>query len=211
MSTRLTVALFLAASLWGQQATLMPGISQMNVMPAAPSPDVPRAEDSPDSRYTNLLFYNNPRGIEPEAPPPPASTVSVEQLQHPLTHKGAGLLNQAQNFAAMGRHDKAIAKLQEALKERSAIPYAHGMLGVEYLKTNQFAAAIAELEQTLASLPHNVAARSNLAYALALSGNYERGEQEARQALDLDHNNPKTRHVLNQILQARQSLTQNHP
>jgi Flp pilus assembly protein TadD len=153
----------------------------------------------------NLTFYDNPRGASFTPGPAPAKTVSVEQLQHPLSRKGAKLLDQARNFVAMGRHDKAIAQLLLALKERSAMPYAHSMLGAEYIKTNQIPAAIAELEQAITLLPRNVPNHSNLGYALLLSGEIDRAETETRQALELDRNNTRTQHVLSLILAARRS------
>jgi tetratricopeptide (TPR) repeat protein len=197
--TRLAIIFSLAASIWGQTLSL------------APLLNLPRAEDSAETEAGNRIFYNNPRGLEPEHAPEPAGTVSVEQLRHPVSRKGDRLLRQAQNFAAMGNHHKAIAQLQAALKERSAIPYAHSMLGIEYLKTNQVPAAVAELEQAVTLLPRNVADHSNLAYALLLSGDLDRGEKEVREALELDRNNSKTRMVLSWILRARQTRAQTKP
>ncbi len=168
----------------------------------------PLPEDSPQTNETNLIFYNNPRGLQPEPVEPRASTVSVEQLQHPLSGKAAKMLNRAANLGAMGRHDKAIEQLQAALKEPSAVPYAHSLLGQEYLKTNQVPVAITELEEAVKLLPHNVADHSNLGYALFLEGNLDAGEREVRQALELDRQNSKTKHVLDQILHARKAIAQ---
>jgi tetratricopeptide (TPR) repeat protein len=207
VSTRLATAISLAASIWGPHlcaqtlAGARSGIAAAQTF--ADGPSLP--EDSPQAHADNLIFYNSARGAELTPAPEPATSVSVEQLQHPLSRKAAKMLGQARNFAAMGRHDQAIAQLQTALKERSAIPYAHSMLGVEYLKANQLPDAIAELEQAVALLPRNVADRSNLGYALLLSRDFDRAEAETRQALELDRNNAKTQHVLNQILAARRS------
>jgi len=170
----------------------------------------PLAEDSEGSSTWNKLFYGNLRGMEPEPARQPAHAVSIDELRHPLSRKGADMLRRADNFSAMGLHDRAIAQLQKALQERSAIPYAHSMLGIEYLLTKQVLAAIPELEQGVAAMPHNVPNHSNLAYALMLTGNLDRSEQEARRALELDPRNEKTKHVLGQILDARkrQGLTE---
>lgn len=165
--------------------------------------EVPPAEDSPMTRANNMLFYNSPRGAQATPDSAPAGTVSAEQLQHPLSPKGAKLLNQARNYAQMGRHDKAIAQLKIALKEKSAVPYAHSMLGAEYLRTGQAPMAIGELEQAITVLPRNVPDRSNLGYALFLTGDLDRAEQETRRALELDHRNTTTLHVLDQILRAK--------
>jgi Flp pilus assembly protein TadD len=179
---------------------------QGQALPSQGSADGPAlAEDSLLARSMNLTFYNDPRGAELTTAPPAARTVSVEQLQHPVSRKGAKLLDQARNFAAMGRHDKAIGQLLLALQERSAIPYAHSMLGVEYIKTGQIPAAIAELEQAIALLPRNVPDHSNLGYALLQAGELDRADTETRQALELDRNNTATQHVLTLILAARRA------
>lgn len=182
------------ASLWGQ----IPKPASLGALPSA--------EDSPQTFANNEIFYNNPRGLAPQAPETsgaaPAGTVSVEQLQHPLSRKGASLIRRAQNFAATGDHDKAIAELRLALKERSAIPYAHSLLGSEYLKINQVPEAIEALEQAVKLMPRSAVNHSNLGYALFLLGDIERAAREVRQALELDRNNEKTRHVLSLIVHA---------
>ena len=179
------------ASLWGQ----IPKPASLGAQP--------HAEDSPHTFANNEIFYNNPHGLARKLRNiRHGRTVSVEQLQHPLSRKGASLLRRAQNFAALGDHDKAIAELRLALKERSAIPYAHSLLGSEYLKINQVPAAIEALEQAVKLLPRNAVNHSNLGYALFLLGDIERAEREVRQALELDRNNEKTRHVLSLIVHA---------
>ncbi len=178
-----------AASSWGQ------------IEGAAPLGAFSRAEDSPETLADNQIFYGSPHGIEPQASEP-AGTISVEQLQHPVSRKGDGLLRRAQNFSAKGEHAKAIAQLQLALKESSAMPYARSLLGSEYLKINQVPAAIDSLEQAIKLLPRNAVDHSNLGYALFLLGDIERAEREVREALDLDRNNVKTRFVLGLITHA---------
>jgi len=192
---RFAVLYFIAVSVLGQTSQPMPFETLIH------------AEDSPASFADNHIFYGVPHMPDPPASEPagtisPAGTVSVEQLQHPLSRKGASLIRKAQNYAAMGDHGKAIAELQLALKERSAIPYAHSLLGSEYLRINQFPAAIEALEQAVKLLPRNAANHSNLGYALFLVGYAERAEQEVRRALELDRNNQTTRHVLSIITHA---------
>jgi Flp pilus assembly protein TadD len=172
---------------------------------------LPSAEDSPQTFANNEIFYNNPRGLAPQVPETSGAapartvspgTVSVEQLQHPLSRKGASLIRRAQNFAAAGDHGNAIAELRLALKERSAIPYAHSLLGSEYLKINQVPEAIEALEQAVKLMPRSAVNHSNLGYALYLLGDIERAAREVRQALELDRNNERTRHVLSLIVHA---------
>ncbi len=190
-------------SLWGQIPKLAPQFAPLGALA--------RAEDSPQALANNQIFYNSPRTPEPHTSQPDgtvsAGTVSVEQLQHPLSRKGASLLARAKNFAAVGDHGKAIAELQLALKERSAIPYAHSLLGSEYLKIDQVPAAIEALEQAVKLLPRNAVNHANLAYAWFLQGDAQRAEIEVRQALELNRaqgqNDAKTRRVLSLITHAR--------
>jgi tetratricopeptide (TPR) repeat protein len=185
------------ASLWGQTPASIGALL--------------RAEDSPNVFAGIGIPGSTPRGREPQAAEAsgtvpagtaPAGTVSVEALQHPLSHKGARLIRRAQQFSATGDHVKAIAELRLALNERSAIPYAHSLLGSEYLKLNQVPDALEALEQAVKLMPRSAINHSNLGYALYLLGDIERAAREVRRALELDHNNEKTRRVLSLIVQA---------
>jgi tetratricopeptide (TPR) repeat protein len=186
-------------SLWGQ----IPKPAQLGVVShAEDSSGV--VESTPGIAESNDKVYKGPPAPQdPEASVhAPAGTISVEQLQHPVSRKGANLLHRAQNFSDIGDHGRAIAELQLALKERSAIPYADSLLGSEYLRINQIPAAIEALEQAVKLMPRNAVNHSNLGYALFLMGYVERAEQEVRRALDLDRNNEKTRRVLGIITHA---------
>jgi tetratricopeptide (TPR) repeat protein len=141
--------------------------------------------------------------LSPGTPQAPAATVSADQLRRPLSTKAAKLLRQAQSYASAGIHSRAIQELTRALKEPSAIPYAHAMLGVEYLKTAQAALAIEQLEPASQMLPHDASIHSNFAYALLLTGDLDRAEREVRRALELDSGNKAAQLVLSYIVRAR--------
>jgi Tfp pilus assembly protein PilF len=132
-----------------------------------------------------------------------ASTISSDQLQHPLSPKGAKMIRKAQDYAQAGDHGKAIEELKRALAEPTAVPYAHGILGTEYLKTGQVASAQTELETAVQMLPHDPSLHSNLGYALFVKGDRDRGEQEVRKALDLDRSNAAAQRLLGYILKSR--------
>jgi tetratricopeptide (TPR) repeat protein len=142
---------------------------------------------------------------ESSSQPTARATVSSDRLQHPLSAKGVKVIRKAQDCAASGDHLKAIEELKQALKEPSAVPYAHALLGQEYLKIGQVRDAGEELEQATALLPHDAIVHSNLGYALFLMGDSARGEQEVRRALELDHNNSPAQRLLGYILKARQA------
>lgn len=130
--------------------------------------------------------------------------VSVEQLRHPLTRKGRKLLQKVESYLRLGQRDKAIEQLAVAIHERSAAPYAHGILGTEYLRTGHARAAIPELEEAARVLPI-AGVHSNLAYALCLTGQSQRGEQELQEALRLDGGSPQARFLMGVLLLGRKS------
>ena len=82
------------------------------------------------------------------------------------------------------------------------MPYAISLLGVEHLRAGQLDAALGELEQAVKLLPGRPENHSNLAFALYLKGQTERGLQEVRKALQLDGGKPKTRLVFGLLLLA---------
>jgi predicted Zn-dependent protease len=125
--------------------------------------------------------------------------VTVEELRNPLTGKSLRAIVTAQEHLKAGQHERGMRELRDALSDPVAMPYAISMLGVEHLKTGQTDAALSELEQGVRLLPRpeNL---SNLAYALFLKGQTERGLEEVRKALQLDGGKPKTRMVLGMLL-----------
>ena len=125
--------------------------------------------------------------------------VSVEELRNPLTGKSLRAILTAREHLKSGQHERGMQELREALKDPVAMPYAISMLGVEHLKAGQVDAALGELEQAVLLLPQPEI-RSNLAFALYLKGQTERGLKEVRKALQLDGGNPKTRLVLGMLL-----------
>jgi len=125
--------------------------------------------------------------------------VTVEELRNPLTGKSLRMILTAQQHLRSGQHERGMQELREALKDPVAMPYALSMLGAEHLKAGQLDPALSELEQAIQSLPR-AEIRSNLAYALYLKGQTERGLEEARTAFKLDGGKPKTRLVLGLLL-----------
>jgi Flp pilus assembly protein TadD len=183
MSCRLVVLCLAAVSAWGQLNRIVPITGR----------DTLSEEE-----------FNSQSGFELRQQSP-ATTVSADQLRHPISRKAAKLLDQALSYSIAGNHTKAIEQLRLALKEPSAIPYAHSMLGAEYLWTTQIPAAVGELEEAVRLMPHEAANHSNLGFALYLAGQVDRGRDEVHQALALDVNNPKTRVVLGIVEQPSSS------
>ena len=125
--------------------------------------------------------------------------VSVEELRNPLRGKSLRTILAARQNLQSGQHELGMQELRAALSDPSAMPYAISMLGVEHLKAGEVDAALGELEQAVHLLPQP-GNHSNLAFALYLKGQTERGLVEARKALQLDGGKPKTRMVLGVLL-----------
>ncbi len=135
------------------------------------------------------------------------NTVSVTQLRHPLSRKGMRLIKKVESYLKIGQRAKAKEQLAEAMKEPSAAPYAHAILGTEYLRDGKPAAAIPELEDAARVLPI-AGVHSNLGYALCLTGHGKRGQQELEEALRLDGDSPQTRFLIGIILLNQKSQAQ---
>ncbi|HEV2200998.1 MAG TPA: tetratricopeptide repeat protein [Bryobacteraceae bacterium] len=130
--------------------------------------------------------------------------VSVDELRHPLTEKAQRLLAAALAYADKGEHGKAIATLREGMaKVRALVPYAHSVLGVEYLRLGQTAEAIPELAEAATLFPHDAMAHANLAVSLCMTGQMDRAEREARLALYLDPASHSAQVVLGDIQEAK--------
>ena len=77
------------ASLPGQT----PGLRSAQIPKTTTMGTLPEPEDSPEASAHNQIFYSSPRLPEPQVSEP-AGTVSVDQLQHPISRRGASLLRQ---------------------------------------------------------------------------------------------------------------------
>jgi Flp pilus assembly protein TadD len=126
-------------------------------------------------------------------------TVSIQQLRHPLSHRWRIELAQLQTALNKGHVKRANKLMSKALKEPAAAPYAHGILGTHYLKEGWPAAAVPELEKAARVLPM-AALHSNLGYALCLTGQTQRGEEEFQEALSLDGASPQARFLMGVVL-----------
>jgi Flp pilus assembly protein TadD len=111
-----------------------------------------------------------------------------------------------------GDHEAAIKQLLEVLsKYPESAAYVHSLLGVEYMKTDQFQAAVDSFEQAVALLPHDAINRHNLAVSLLCVRDVERGAQEARRALELDPSNPTIRSLVDALERAKKQTPQREP
>ena len=150
---------------------------------------------------------NEPPSNRLPSPPKATRTVSADLLRHPLSSKTRRMLQRAVDWMRSGRHQEAIRQLQDTLsKDPSSAAYVQSLLGFEYLKTDQFAAAAKSFEQAVSLLPHDAINHQNFAVSLAGVGDFKRAEQEVRRAQELAPESPEIRHSLDEILAFEQSL-----
>jgi Flp pilus assembly protein TadD len=141
-----------------------------------------------------------------ERVPTGPATVSADVLRHPLSSKARRRLVKAMHLAELGEHSAAIKELRETLiKEPSSAPYTQNFLGVEYIATSQFNEARISFEETVRLMPHESVNHSNLGYSLAVTGDFNSAEREAREAIQLDPANTRAKKLLEVLLHAHRT------
>ena len=105
------------------------------------------------------------------------------------------------HFAELGNHHAAIDGLRDALaKCPSDAPYAHNLLGLEYIEVHQYTDAKDSFAEAARLMPRESSNHSNLGLSLAIIGEWETAEKEERKALQLDKSNSKARLILEALL-----------
>jgi Flp pilus assembly protein TadD len=153
--------------------------------------------------FAVALSFAAVQGQPIPAPPerPAIRTISADLLRHPLPRKAKQVVEKAQRAAEAGDHARAISLLETARDQYpESDAWTQSMLGVEYLKTGQFASALTALEQAVLLLPNDPVDRSNLGFALAATGQYDRAEQELQRAIALDNSDLSTKKLLATII-----------
>jgi len=156
-------------------------------------------------------FLERSRDFIERTPTYPA-TISKDVLMHPLSAKARRRLVKALHLAKLGEHPAAIKELRETLlKEPSAAPYAQNLLGVEYVQNQQFAEARNSFEEALRLMPHESVNHLNLGVSLAVAGDWNSADQEARKALALDPNNASAKTLLDLAMSRKPRTAKGKP
>jgi Flp pilus assembly protein TadD len=156
-------------------------------------------------------FLARSRDFIERAPAYPA-TISKDVLMHPLSAKARRRLVKALHLAKLGEHPAAIKELRETLlKEPSAAPFAQNLLGVEYVQNQQFAEARNSFEEAVRLMPHESVNHSNLGVSLAVAGDWNSADQEARKALELDPNNASAKSLLGLAMSRKPRTAKGNP
>jgi tetratricopeptide (TPR) repeat protein len=156
-------------------------------------------------------FGARPRDFIERTPAYPA-TISKDALMHPLSAKARRRLVKALHLAKLGEHPAAIKELRETLlKEPSSAPYAQSLLGVEYVQNQQFAEARNSFEEAVRLMPHESVNHSNLGVSMAVAGDWNSADQEARKALELDPNNASAKSLLDLAMSRKPRTAKGNP
>ena len=156
-------------------------------------------------------FVARSRDLIERTPGYPA-TISADVLKHPLSAKARRHLVKAMHLAKLGEHPAAIKELRDTLlKEPSSAPYAQNLLGVEYVQNQQFAEARSSFEEAVRLMPHESANHSNMGVSLAVAGDWNSAEQEARNALELDPNNASAKSLLRLAMSRKLTTVKGNP
>jgi len=119
------------------------------------------------------------------------------------------MLQRAVDWMRLGKHQEAIRQLEDTLaKDPSSAAYVESLLGFEYMKTEQYTAAVNSFDQAVSLLPHDAATHHNIGVSLAVIGDYERAEQQVRRARELAPENPQIQRSLETILAYERSAAQ---
>ncbi len=136
---------------------------------------------------TGTPTFANAFPVRRTEPPQQTPLVSVDELRHPLTGRARRFLATAFGYAERGDHTRAISTLHDGVaKEATLAPYAHGLLGIEYLRLGRSAEAIPELTEAVTLFPHDPLVHTNYAISLCIVGQFDNAERETKLALTLD-------------------------
>jgi len=155
--------------------------------------------DSTNEQSLQLNRYNTPATVElsERAPARPISgVVSLRQLQHPPSKKAIRLFLEAQRYSQAHDTQKAIGKLEEAIRIEPAFGEAHQNLGVQYARSGRTMEAMRQFETALEIGPPDAKAYSNLGWCYARLGQFHEAQDLARKALSLDRDNGPARTLL---------------
>lgn len=152
--------------------------------------------------YSPWELHDMENGMLPSSRPPSGpATISADILRHPLSSKARRLLEKAMHLADLGNHSAAIQSLRETLaKVPSSAPYAHNLLGLEYTEEGEYFQARSAFEEAVRLMPHESANHSNFGYSLAITGDLNSAEREARKALQLNPGNSPAQSLLELLL-----------
>jgi tetratricopeptide (TPR) repeat protein len=133
-------------------------------------------------------------------PRPISGTVSLRQLQHPVSKKAVRAFAEAQRYSQAHDTSNAAAKLEEALRIDPEFREAHINLGVQYARARRYSESLAQLETALKIGPPEAMVYANLAWVHAALHQFSEAEVFARKAISLEPGNASAQYLLRHAL-----------
>ncbi len=127
---------------------------------------------------------------------PVSGTVSMQQLNHPLSRQVQKLLDSSQKLIDSQRFADAAVRLREAVHDDPRAPQPHAQLGMVLSRLGSFDDAIAEYRSAISIDPKNSVLHSNLSTVLASMNRFDEAQVEASAALKLDPSNGRAHYIL---------------
>jgi tetratricopeptide (TPR) repeat protein len=155
------------------------------------------------STVTSIGPTNSPLEIRmPQAKlqRPTSGTVSIQQLNHPLSKQVRKLLESGQKLIADQNYSSAAARFREAARDAPDCVQAHADLALALSRMQAWDAAAEEYRAAVALDPKSSILHSNLSAALASSKRFDEARSEATAALKLDPRNPRAHFVMAGVL-----------
>lgn len=131
---------------------------------------------------------------------PGSGTVSIQQLNHPLSKQVRKLLDSGQKLIQDQHYSDAATRLREAAKDDPQCLQAHADLGLALSKLGAWDGAIEEYRAATSLDPKNSVLHGNLSAALASAKRLDEARDEASAALKLDPRNARAHFVMAGVL-----------
>jgi tetratricopeptide (TPR) repeat protein len=130
----------------------------------------------------SLVVHLRAAAAKPFAP----GTVSLNQLRHPPSRKAIEAAVSAQRFSASGKTEKAVEKLEKAIRISPEYADAYNNLAVQHIRLGRYEEACDDLSRANAIGGPNAVQLGNLAYAQYRLNRFPEAIASARAALRVD-------------------------
>jgi hypothetical protein len=136
----------------------------------------------------------------PKLARPPSGSVSIQQLNHPLSKPVRKLLESGQKLLEEKHYDDAAARFRTAAADDPQCAQAQADLGLALSRTGAWEGAVEAYRAASALDPKNSVLHSNLSVALVMMHHFDEAESEITTALSLDRSNARAHYVMAGLL-----------
>jgi tetratricopeptide (TPR) repeat protein len=136
----------------------------------------------------------------PKLARPPSGSVSIQQLDHPLSKPVRKLLESGQKLFDEKHYDDAAARFRTAAADDPQCAQAQADLGLALSKLEAWEGTVEAYRAASALDPKNSVLHSNLSVALVMTHHFDEAETESATALRLDRTNARAHYVMAGLL-----------